>query len=112
MGRGYLAAPALLIAVMVCLFFYYSFNCIDGCGPYHNRASAADLDGDGDLDVVVSNLRHETDTIVWAGGTLWFNQRGGKFTSRCGDFGGPTQPRLMWRATGTSISSDGRTTEY
>jgi hypothetical protein len=79
----------LLIAGVICLYFYYAIKCIDGCGPYHNRASAADLDGDGDLDVVLSNLRHETDTIVWAGATLWINQGGGKFTPRGGDFGGP-----------------------
>jgi hypothetical protein len=79
----------LLIATLVCLFFYYSLKCIDGCGPYHNRASAADLDGDGDLDVVLSGLRHETDAIVWAGATLWINQGGGKFTPRGGEFGGP-----------------------
>ena len=82
---------SLLIAGVFCLFFYHSINFIDGCGPYHNRASVADLDGDGDgdLDVVGSGLRHETDTIVWAGATLWINQGGGKFTPRGGPFGGP-----------------------
>ena len=79
----------LLIAAALCLFFYSSSQCLDGCGPYHNRASVADLDGDGDLDVVGSGLRHETDTIVWAGATLWINQGGGKFTPRDGPFGGP-----------------------
>lgn len=77
-----------LIVGGVCLYTLYFLRCIDGCGPYHNRAITADLDSDGDLDVVVSNLRHESDTIVWAGATLWINQRGGKFTPRSGDFGG------------------------
>ena len=79
----------LLVVVAGCLYSFYIAKCIDGCGLYHNRASAADLDGDGDLDVVASGLRHETDTIVWAGATLWINQGGGKFTPRGGDFGGP-----------------------
>ncbi len=79
----------LLVAVAVCLYSLYLAKCLDGCGPYHNRASVADLDGDGDLDVVISNLRHETETIVWAGATLWINEGRGKFTPRGGDFGGP-----------------------
>jgi len=79
----------LLIAGAFCVFVYHTGSCIDGCGPYHNRTSIADLDGDGDLDVVLSGLRHESDTTVWAGATLWTNQGGGKFTSRSGDFGGP-----------------------
>jgi len=49
----------------------------------------ADLDSDGDLDVVLSNLRHESDTIVWAGATLWINQGVWNFTPRSGDWGGP-----------------------
>lgn len=68
----------------------YVFNCIDGCGPYHNSTSVADLDGDGDLDVVLSNLRHESEAIFWAGPTLWINQGGGKFTPTRVDFGGPS----------------------
>jgi hypothetical protein len=79
----------LLIAGMVYLFTKTS-QCIDGCGPYHNTTSVADLDGDGDLDVVLNNLRHETDTIIWAGAAQWINQGGGKFTSRSVDLGGPS----------------------
>jgi len=87
--RWGIALLFLLLYGAACLYFYHFSKCIDGCGPYHNRASVADLDGDGDPDVVVSGLRHETDTIVWAGATLWINQGGGKFTLLSGYFGGP-----------------------
>jgi hypothetical protein len=80
----------LLLAGVVYLYFYHFIKCIDGCGPYHNTSSVADLDGDGDLDVVLTYLRHETETIFWAGPTLWINQGGGKFTPRRVDFGGPS----------------------
>ncbi len=79
----------LLLLVAGCGYLYYFFNCIDGCGPYHNVGSAADLDGDGDLDVVLSNLRHEGETIIWAGPTLWINQGGGQFAPQSVNSGGP-----------------------
>jgi hypothetical protein len=95
-----IALLLLLLTGTACRYLYYNAKCIDGCGPYHNRASAADLDSDGDLDVVLSNLRHETETIIWAGATLWINQGGGKFTPRGGDFGGPY-------TTAGDVDSDG-----
>ena len=79
----------LLIAGVIYLFFNLS-QCIDGCGPYHNTTSVADLDEDGDLDVVLSSLRHESQTIFWAGSTSWINQGGGKFAPRGEHFGGPS----------------------
>jgi hypothetical protein len=89
--RAEIAFRILLFSVVGFLSYHllYAFNCVDGCGPYHNSTSVVDLDGDGDLDVVLSNLRHETETIIWAGATLWINQGGGEFTPRRGDFGGP-----------------------
>jgi hypothetical protein len=80
----------LLFAGAVCLYFYPPSWCIDGCGPYHHTTSVADLDGDGDLDMVLASLRHETETIFWAGPTLWINQGGGKFSPRRVEMGGPS----------------------
>jgi large repetitive protein len=80
----------LLLLLLLYLWMLNGARCLDGCGPYHNPTSVADLDGDGHLDVVLANLRHETDTIFWAGPTLWFNQSGGKFTPRRVDMGGPS----------------------
>ena len=80
----------LLLAGAVYLCFYSSVVClaIDGCGPYHHTTSVADLDGDSDPDVLLSGLRHETETIIWAGSTLWTNQGGGVFTPRNFEYGG------------------------
>jgi hypothetical protein len=78
----------LLLTGAVCLYLYYQTKCIDGCGPYHNTTSVADLDGDGDLDILLSGLRHESETIFWAGSILWTNQGGGNFTPRNFDYGG------------------------
>jgi hypothetical protein len=58
----FLLLPLAVVGLMACFLFRTS-NCLDGCGPYHNTTSVADLDGDGDLDVVLNNLRHETDTM-------------------------------------------------
>jgi len=80
----------LLLVAGVIYMFYNLPQCIDGCGPYHNTTSVADLDSDGDLDVVLNNLRHETDTTIWAGAGSWINQGGGKFTPRSVDLGGPS----------------------
>jgi len=49
-------------------------------GPYRGITDVADLDGDGDLDVVLGQTRWEAEGISWAGISLWFNQGEGQFT--------------------------------
>ena len=99
---GWVATAFLLFLLVAgCGYIYYFARCIDGCGPYHNTGSAADLDGDGDLDVVLSNLRHEGETIIWAGPTLWINQGGGQFAPQRVNSGGPF-------ATTGDVDGDGR----
>jgi len=70
----------LLLLLAGAVYLYQVIRCIDGCGPYFNSTSVADLDADGDLDVVLSNVRHENDSIIWTTTNLWINQDGGKFT--------------------------------
>jgi len=80
----------LLLAVAGCLYFIHLTICIDGCGPYHYTTSVADLDHDGDPDILLSGLRHESETIFWAGSVLWINQGKGNFTPQKVDYGGPS----------------------
>ena len=84
--------PLLLIAGMIYICFFTSVIClnIDGCGPYHFTTSVADVDSDGDLDILLSGLRHESETIFWAGSILWTNQGGGVFTPQSMEYGGPS----------------------
>jgi hypothetical protein len=61
----FLLLPLAVVGFLSCHLLYAinALNCVDGCGPYHNSTSVVDLDGDGDLDVVLNNLRHETETM-------------------------------------------------
>lgn len=77
MGIGVMA---LLLTVGVCAYPIYIFWQSEWKGPYHNTTSVADLDGDGDLDVVLTNDRKENELIYWSDITLWKNQGGGYFT--------------------------------
>jgi hypothetical protein len=85
-------AGSVFLLLLIAGIIYLSdlIRCLDGCGPYHNTTSVADLDADGDLDVVLSNLRHESETITWAGATLWINQGAGQFTPENPKLGGPS----------------------
>lgn len=73
-------------------------------GPYHNTSSIADLDNDGDLDVVITNVRYETESTIWHQFTLWSNQGEGRFTPLRQE----TPPFGYLSATAGDIDQDGR----
>jgi hypothetical protein len=55
---------------------------LEFAGDYHNTTSVADLDGDGDLDVLLHNRRHEAEFTAFAVATFWLNQGDAGFTGR------------------------------
>ncbi len=76
---------------------------IDGGGPYHNTSDVADLEGDGDLDVILVNLRQESESTLWHQITLWTNRGGGRFTSQLFQ----TPPFLYLSAAAGDLDKDG-----
>jgi hypothetical protein len=48
-------------------------------GPFKNLTQVVDLEGDGDLDIVISHTRWEAEDIAWAGVGRWINQGQGEF---------------------------------
>ena len=77
---GFLAVLGL---VALGLFSYYVWLVLsDNLGIFHNTADLADLDGDGDVDVILHNVRTESEFTAFAGTTLWFNQGDGQFVAR------------------------------
>ncbi|MCB8977598.1 MAG: VCBS repeat-containing protein [Ardenticatenaceae bacterium] len=54
----------------------------DSTGTFHAAADVADLDGDGDLDVLLHNVRQESEFTAFSVATLWFNEGEGRFVAR------------------------------
>ena len=63
------------------LILYIWFTMSDLQGTFRNTTTLADLDGDGDLDVILAHVRYESEMTAFAGITLLLNQGGGQFTA-------------------------------
>jgi len=84
-------------------FFILNFYYAETKGPYTFTSSTADLDLDGDLDIIMGRARYEAALTVWAGPILWINQGGGRFAMAEQELPGGLA------ATGGDVDQDGDT---
>jgi hypothetical protein len=65
-----------MVAVLLSLPIYATVSVYywETKGPFKNSTQVVDLEGDGDLDVVISHTRWEEVDISWAGIGRWINQ--------------------------------------
>lgn len=86
------------------LSYSYWILTLDLRGTFHNTTDIADLDEDGDMDVIVQNVRNESEFTAFAVTTLWFNDGNGEFTARrLDDF----QLDAGWDTTTGDVDGDG-----
>ena len=86
-GTKLIGILAIVGLVVPCLFLFYFWLVLsDNLGTFHNTTDVADLDGDGDLDVVMHNVLNEAEFTAFSVMTLWVNQNDGQFEAhRLGD---------------------------
>ena len=99
----------MLVLVAMGLFSYYFWLVItDNLGTFHNVSDVADLDGDGDMDVVIHNVRTESEFTAFGGPSLWINQGGGQFVARrLGDDQWGTGQGGGWASAAGDVDLDG-----
>jgi hypothetical protein len=89
-----------LAALCVIVGRPYLLQISDQAGPFYITFSPADMEGDGDMDVLVHNMRKPGRFEAYAGGTLWTNQGGvqggvaGMLARRLNDIEGGWASRL------------------
>ena len=76
---GLLAALGLVVLVPYLGAGFFTVLYSEWNGPHRSITDVADLDGDGDLDVIVEHTRWESADASWTGIILWINQGGGQF---------------------------------
>ena len=95
---------AVLLSCPVCMSGSLLYT--ETKGPFKNWTQVVDLDGDGDLDVLVSHTRWEDVDLSWAGIGMWINQGDGTF-ELLRDRGTGTWPFAGFTAAAGDIDQDG-----
>lgn len=107
MVRGCLIIVGIL-ALLFGLPIYASVSLAyaESKGPFKNWMQVVDMEGDGDLDVIVSHTRWEAVDISWAGIGIWVNQGDGTF-GLLRDRGTEDWPFIGFAAGAGDVDQDG-----
>jgi hypothetical protein len=84
-AKSYPIALLGIVAGLVVLGLFSTYFWLvmsDGLGTFHNTTDLADLDGDGDLDVILHSVRTESEFTAFGGARLWINAGSGRFVAR------------------------------
>lgn len=74
-----IAVGMLMVPLALPIYFCGNLFYTETKGPFKNSMQVVDLEGDGDLDVIVSHTRWEQLDESWAGVGLWVNEGDGMF---------------------------------
>jgi hypothetical protein len=97
-----LSRSLAVLGLVLGLFSFYAWAVtLDSRGTFHNTTDLADLDSDGDLDVILHNVRNESEFTAFGGAGLWINQGNGQFVHRGLEEGGG------WASAAGDVDRDG-----
>jgi hypothetical protein len=104
--KPWLACLAFVgLTALVPFGFYLWILNLDNQGTFYVGASFADIDGDGDLDVIAQNMRQESAVTAFGGPQIWLNQGNRSFTRQVYDL--PPGEAGGWDSLAADMDQDG-----
>jgi hypothetical protein len=93
-----------LLGLAAVAFSSFIYGLSDLYGTFHYTSHTADFNQDGKLDVLVHQMRQESELTWWGGPTVWLNQGDGRFMQ--GDL--PEMPPFLYHDTAPAdLDGDG-----
>jgi hypothetical protein len=105
LGVVVLVLLAVVGVAVACVYPLLTLYLSETGGVYHHTTAVADFDGDGDLDLLLHNLRQEREFTPWTVLTVWTNLGDGILTPRRLGHEHGQQPGLA--ATAGDLNGDG-----